>query len=394
MEADQVGGQFEAFFETYPGAFVIVTASGEIVAANASARSMGGEELVPGANLEAQAHPEERAAIAAAFAALAEDGARARFTCRLCGPKGDGRPVEWRLWRAKGRADIFATLAPADAAKAPDSRVEAMWESAMGPPVLRAILDHLDITAWATDKDGLYTFHDGKALLSAGITPGQFLGQSVFEVFRGYITPAMETAVAGTYAHETVKAAGVHWENHYLPIRDAHGAPAGVIGVSQNMNEFQKIREELESRIALIERQQSVIRDLETPTIQVWDRVLTLPMIGVVDSRRAARVMDDLLAAVTRTSARFAILDLTGVEIVDTQTAAYLVQLIRAIRLLGAEGILTGIRPTVAQTVISLGVDLSAIPTHASLRNGLAYCIRKLEGESKKRAPEAATFRR
>jgi rsbT co-antagonist protein RsbR len=96
--------------------------------------------------------------------------------------------------------------------------------------------------------------------------------------------------------------------------------------------------------------------------------------------------MDDLLAAVSRTSARFAILDLTGVEVVDTATAYRLMGMIRAIRLLGAEGVLTGIRPTVAQTVVSLGVDLSGISTLASLRHGLAFCIRRLENAERKTA--------
>ncbi|HSO00684.1 MAG TPA: STAS domain-containing protein, partial [Candidatus Nanopelagicales bacterium] len=131
----------------------------------------------------------------------------------------------------------------------------------------------------------------------------------------------------------------------------------------------------------IIERQQEVIRNLETPILQVWDRVLTLPMIGVVDSRRAARVMDDLLAAVVRGRARFALLDLTGVDIVDTSTANHLIGMIRAVRLLGAEGIITGIRPDVAQTIVSLGVDLSSIVTVATLRDGLSLAIKRMSRE-------------
>ncbi|UQA63572.1 STAS domain-containing protein [Polyangium aurulentum] len=141
---------------------------------------------------------------------------------------------------------------------------------------------------------------------------------------------------------------------------------------------------QLASQLALIDRQREVIRNLETPIIQVWDRVLTVPMMGVVDSGRAARVMDDLLAAVTRDGARFAILDLTGVEIVDTATAAHLLSLINAVRLLGAEGIITGIRPNVAHTVVSLGLDLSSIIAKSNLREGLAFAIRRMSADEKR----------
>jgi len=110
----------------------------------------------------------------------------------------------------------------------------------------------------------------------------------------------------------------------------------------------------------------------------VWDGVLTLPMIGIVDSGRAARVMDDLLSSVTRHRAKYAILDVTGVDVVDTATANHLISMVRAVRLLGAEGILTGIRPSVAQTVVSLGVDLSSILTLSTLRDGLAMAIRHM----------------
>ena len=151
-----------------------------------------------------------------------------------------------------------------------------------------------------------------------------------------------------------------------------------MIGVTLDKSDMKRATKELEARLELIERQQEVIRNLETPIIQVWDRVVTLPMVGIVDSRRAARVMDDLLAAVVRTQASFAILDLTGVDTVDTATAGHLFGLIRAIRLLGAEGIITGIRPTVAQTMVTLGLDLTHLSTCANLREGLKLCIRRM----------------
>jgi rsbT co-antagonist protein RsbR len=110
-------------------------------------------------------------------------------------------------------------------------------------------------------------------------------------------------------------------------------------------------------------------------------------MVGVVDSSRTAEVMDSLLDAVSRTRARFAILDLTGVEAVDTKTAAYLIELVRAIRLLGAEGIITGIRPSVAQTVVAIGVDLGGVVTLSNLRAGLRHCILQMRRDAAGTAP-------
>jgi rsbT co-antagonist protein RsbR len=89
--------------------------------------------------------------------------------------------------------------------------------------------------------------------------------------------------------------------------------------------------------------------------------------------------MDGLLQAVVRARARFAVLDMTGVEVLDTSTAAHLIGMIRAIQLLGAEGIITGIHPNIARTMVMLGIDLSRITIHANLREALRYCIERMQ---------------
>jgi PAS domain S-box-containing protein len=164
-------------------------------------------------------------------------------------------------------------------------------------------------------------------------------------------------------------------------IRLEHELSASIAQLRTTAAALEENNRHLASQLALVQRQREVIRNLETPILQVWDKVLTVPMLGVVDSGRAARVMDDLLAAVTRDQARFAILDLTGVELVDTATAAHLLSLISAVRLLGAEGIITGIRPNVAHTVVSLGLDLSSIIAKANLREGLSFAIRCMSAD-------------
>src|SRR5690606_22936462 len=104
----------------------------------------------------------------------------------------------------------------------------------------------------------------------------------------------------------------------------------------------------------------------------------TLPVIGVVDSERANHIMDRLLTEVTRVRARYAILDLTGVDEIDTGTADYVLQIVRAVKLLGAKSLLCGLQPAVARTLSDLGVDMSALLAHRNLQGALQSCIRAL----------------
>jgi rsbT co-antagonist protein RsbR len=140
-----------------------------------------------------------------------------------------------------------------------------------------------------------------------------------------------------------------------------------------------KTEQELREKLDLIERQEQAIRAMSTPIIQVWDGVLTLPVVGTVTAARATDMMTSLLDTINRTGSRFAILDVTGVEDVDSSTADHLLQIMRAVELMGAKAIITGIRPAVAQTVTSLGVDLAGIVTLSNLQEGLKLCMRWLD---------------
>jgi rsbT co-antagonist protein RsbR len=156
----------------------------------------------------------------------------------------------------------------------------------------------------------------------------------------------------------------------------------GVVGVGLNITESKRIEQDLRAKLELIQKQQEVIRSLATPIIQVWDDVLTMPMVGMVDSMRASEVMESLLQEVVKTRARFAIIDITGVEAMDTATASHILKLMHALRLLGAEGVITGIQPAIAQTIVGLGVELAGIKTLGSLRDGLKFCMARMGGAS------------
>jgi rsbT co-antagonist protein RsbR len=133
---------------------------------------------------------------------------------------------------------------------------------------------------------------------------------------------------------------------------------------------------ELEEKLATIEQQCAAIRDLSTPIMEVWDGVLCLPIVGTMDTMRSTEMTATLLQAVTAKNTRCAIIDITGIEVMDTRTVDHFMRMAKAVRLLGAECALTGTNPHIAQTVVHMGIDLSDIITYRSLRDALQHFVR------------------
>ncbi|MFP2911882.1 STAS domain-containing protein [Pyxidicoccus sp. 3LFB2] len=132
---------------------------------------------------------------------------------------------------------------------------------------------------------------------------------------------------------------------------------------------------EMEEKLATIERQREAIRDLSTPIIELWDDILTLPIVGVVDTQRSVEMTERLLHRIVQGKARCVIIDITGVEVVDTMTANHFIKMVNAARLLGAYCVVTGISPLIAQTLVQIGVDLREVKTLGSLKEGLRECF-------------------
>jgi rsbT co-antagonist protein RsbR len=132
---------------------------------------------------------------------------------------------------------------------------------------------------------------------------------------------------------------------------------------------YQKSREEL------IFRQQQEMMELSTPVVELWEGVLALPLIGTLDSSRTQIVMENLLTRIVETGAAIAILDITGVPTVDTLVAQHLLKTVAAARLMGAECIISGIRPQIAQTIVHLGVDLQGVITKSTLADAFAVAL-------------------
>lgn len=137
------------------------------------------------------------------------------------------------------------------------------------------------------------------------------------------------------------------------------------------IDNYQKTREEV------IARQSREIAELSTPVVKLWDGVLALPIIGTLDSERTQTVMENLLQSIVEQGAEFAIIDITGVPTVDTLTAQHLLKTIAAARLMGADCIISGIRPQIAQTMVHLGVELNVV-SKASLADAFALALSRL----------------
>jgi len=417
------GGQaslFEGFFHDCPIAAAIAGVDGNVERVNAAwVLAFGSGEP---AHLAAAVDPEDRAKLWEAITTLAAPGARASCVARCRG--GDGAAARWFRWSltlASEGAALFVTAADvteeqlriqelrrevaqlrsmiaagatagvtagadvggaplAGAGSTPDLAERAQLDRQLrhSQQMVRVMLENIPIVLWAVNPQGTFTYADGLGLSHIGVTPAQIVGHSALERYRGdpEALEFIERAQRGESCHRRKPFRDQVWQLWYVPLRDGAGRPNGVLGLSLDLTVQARAEEELRRQLEIVERQRDTIRALSTPILQVGEDVIALPVLGVVDSARAADLMDRLLHAVVSRRARYAILDLTGVELVDTATADHLLQVARAVTLLGARAILSGIRPEVASVIVTLGVDLSAVQTVRNLREGIRLCMR------------------
>ena len=159
------------------------------------------------------------------------------------------------------------------------------------------------------------------------------------------------------------------WANAIISaLRDKDGTLRGFAKVTRDLTE----RKHAEERI---QQQAKEIMELSTPVMQVWQGVVVVPLIGSLDSQRTQQFMERLLNRIVETNSPLALVDIMGVPTIDTQTAQHLIETISAVRLLGAQVVLTGVRPAIAQTLVHLGIDLSDILTRSSLAAGLRVVL-------------------
>jgi rsbT co-antagonist protein RsbR len=371
----------DSVFDHAPGLLFVADADGKLLRHSAALAERLGARVQHDVSLTSLVGPDEHATIAGFLAELA--GSEEPVIRILHLPELDGAPTKLRCVARRapdglihGQLDVLT-----DEATMLTARIEHA--------LFRVVVETLEIVLWTVDRDGKFLFQDGKALATAGLQPNQFLGMSMFDLYPPEsISPVVE-ALNGKASSFQTEAHGVHWQNWNIPLRDTTGAIEHVAGLSLDVTATVRTKLELERRLATIENQQRAIHELSAPVINVWDKVLTVPLIGMMDTQRANELIERLLAAASHSDTRYVILDLTGVDALDTSIAGHLLRLLQSLRLLGVEGLVTGISPRVAQTMVGLGVDMDDVQTFRSLRESLRYCMRAMyteqESESARR---------
>lgn len=271
-----------------------------------------------------------------------------------------------------------------------DDLMESSAKLAAERSTLRTIIDSLPDLIYVKDGDGRFEVANQAVARTLGLpNPEALIGKTDAELFPGELVAqydvderaVLTTGIALIDKEEPLQQADgtSGWIlTTKVPLRDAQGQTIGLVGRGQDITERKRAEAERERlQEELIQAQAVALQELSTPLIPISDTVLVMPLIGRIDTRRASQILETLLTGVQQQQADLAIIDITGVNVVDTQVAQALIQAARAVKLLGAQVVLTGLRPEVAQTLVSLGVDLSDIVTRGTLQSGIAYGLRR-----------------
>ncbi len=363
----------EDFFLYSPGLFFVASADGSLLRVSEALSDRFAGRFAAGATLRSLVSENETTIVDAFTRALATSEAVAECTFHLV---TDSEPVQLRC---------AARRAPDGALHGQVEVLERAEPSAqLERKLLRTVMDTLEIALWAVEPDGTFVYHDGKALATAGLTPGQFIGLNVFELYPANSGDQIRAALDGTPSHYRSDAHDIHWETWNVPSYDAAGEVDLCVGVTLDITAATETNKALTQQLETIRDQKQAIHDLSTPLLEVWDKILAVPLVGNIDDNRARALIDRLLTKVNDSGASFAIIDLTGVESIDTSTASHILRLLGSLRLLGVEGIITGISPVVAQIMVGLGIDLPTITTCRTLRDGLQHCMNEVRSSSAK----------
>jgi len=236
------------------------------------------------------------------------------------------------------------------------------------------------------DNAGIIQFWNRSAERIFGWTAEEAVGQHIIklvvpEVALEHVQQIVTMLLSGSMANsrnvnKTKDGRFITCEWHNAILRDNTGVVIGALSQTEDITERLRADEERDMlQQDIITAQSAALRELSTPLIPLADRVVAMPLIGSIDSNRAQQIMEELLNGVVTHHSRIAIVDITGVPVVDTQVANVLLRAAQAVNLLGARVVLTGIRPEVAQTLVGLGVDLSSIVTRSTLQAGIAYAF-------------------
>jgi PAS domain S-box-containing protein len=317
-------------------------------------------------------HPEDKERVAEASDALIEQGA-VEIEYRILRPNGEVRWVHDKKYVVYGgnggpreiggvAYDVTRRKWAEQALRKSEEKARRLSEAAF-----EGIVIHEGGTIIETNQ----VFAD-----MLGYEMSELLGMDGLELVAAESRDLVAEHIASGY-QQLYEATMVRKDGTKLPVEflgkmmDYQGRSLRVVAVRDIRS--RKRREET------IRRQAEEILEVSTPTLKVWDGVVLAPLVGTLDSQRSQRLTEALLNVVVETSSEIALVDITGVPAIDTQTAHHLIEMIAAVRLLGADVVLTGVRPAIAQTLVHLGIDLSGITTRSSLAAGLRDALEMME---------------
>lgn len=247
------------------------------------------------------------------------------------------------------------------------------------------ILDQIPTTVMAVDKELKIIYMNDAGKKAVGKKWKDILGKKCCDIWNSlhcgtsecHMHKAIESGEAYSARNEiTIDNIKTPVAYHVVPLKDENGNVIGglefIVDITESVQYEKRLKE-----------QSQTIREMSTPTIELWDGVLVLPVVGVVDSMRAQHMMDSMLNKIAETYSKVIIMDIQGVAAVDTAVANHLIKITRATKLMGCECILSGITPAVAQTIIQLGINMDNIKTKSTLSDALAEAFKMLNLEVK-----------
>jgi PAS domain S-box-containing protein len=259
--------------------------------------------------------------------------------------------------------------------------------------MLKLLLDNAPSIIIVVGKDRKIRYVSGgggeQADQAIGKDPLEFVGGVYRDRVRDTIEAVFETGEPGQYEVMSVdQDGGTAWYTTAVGPIVRDGELVAVSLFSTDITDRKMAEQELaRAKDELLAKQAEAIMELSTPVIQIWDKIVVLPLIGAVDTTRAQQILENMLESISATHAEVAIIDITGVPVVDTKVAHHFLQTIEAAKLLGTKTVLTGVSSYNAQTLVQLGVDLSSISTKGSLMSGLKLAFQitgkqVMDGES------------
>ncbi len=394
QQEDEVTERLKAIIEYTPDVISTADSEGRVIFINpAGRRLLGGADNLSGESPIPQFHPAWAAdlIINQGLPHAAREGVWSGNTAVL-DPQGREIPVSQVIIAHKNAAGAITHYSTIMHDMSESRRVEATLRDS--EQRLLRFLDALPVGVFVVEPDGrpFYANRSATEILGKGIIPDTTTSQ-LAEVYRAFVAgtdqlyPTERMPLVRALSGEASSVDDMEIERpdgrilieiHGAPIRDAEGriiyGMVSFIDITLRRRAEEAIRERALQQ-EVIEAQQAALRELSTPLMPIAEGVVVMPIIGMIDSRRAQQIMETLLEGIATHSADIAILDITGVRVVDTQVAGALIRAAQAARMLGARVVLSGISAEVAQTLVHIGAEMQDMIALRSLQQAIAYAL-------------------